>query len=78
MGVFRSWGGCLDTLIITYTLGLSGTCADSIARCCQRSIARRWVSVCHGYVRVGWGENLKSKRFMLMARHPGRSWAHDT
>jgi hypothetical protein len=24
--------GCLDTLIITYSLGLSGTCADSIAR----------------------------------------------
>eukprot|EP00966_Prymnesium_polylepis_P135660 3135971-Prymnesium_polylepis.1 len=30
MGVFRSWGGCLDTLIITCSLGLSGTCADSI------------------------------------------------
>eukprot|EP00966_Prymnesium_polylepis_P024943 575080-Prymnesium_polylepis.1 len=27
MGGFRSWGGCLDTLIITYALGLSGTCA---------------------------------------------------
>eukprot|EP00966_Prymnesium_polylepis_P126201 2918446-Prymnesium_polylepis.1 len=30
-GGFRSWGGCLDTLIITYSLGVSGTCADSIA-----------------------------------------------
>eukprot|EP00966_Prymnesium_polylepis_P120361 2781348-Prymnesium_polylepis.1 len=30
MGVLRSWGGCLDTLITTYSLGLSGTCADSI------------------------------------------------
>eukprot|EP00966_Prymnesium_polylepis_P059441 1377775-Prymnesium_polylepis.1 len=34
MGVFRSWGrGCLDTLIITYSIGLSpGACTDSIAR----------------------------------------------
>eukprot|EP00966_Prymnesium_polylepis_P263715 6092171-Prymnesium_polylepis.1 len=31
MGVFRSWGACLDTLVTTYSLGLSGTCADSIA-----------------------------------------------
>eukprot|EP00966_Prymnesium_polylepis_P167674 3875843-Prymnesium_polylepis.1 len=54
MRVFRSWGGCLDTLIITYSLGLPGTCADSIAR----------------------GDTLTSKR--VMARHPGRSWAHES
>eukprot|EP00966_Prymnesium_polylepis_P286104 6608852-Prymnesium_polylepis.1 len=27
----QNWGGCLETLIVTYSLGLSGTCADSIA-----------------------------------------------
>eukprot|EP00966_Prymnesium_polylepis_P323535 7379712-Prymnesium_polylepis.1 len=38
-GVLRSWGGCLDPLLIAYSLALSGTWADSIARGCQRSIA---------------------------------------
>jgi hypothetical protein len=87
MGVFRSWGGWLDTLIITYSLGLS---VRDFA--CLRAIRSREVMpevdrevmglgvsrVCKG----GLGRNSvnrTSKRNLgRKSRHLGRYWAHES
>eukprot|EP00966_Prymnesium_polylepis_P110112 2547911-Prymnesium_polylepis.1 len=57
MGIFRSCGGCLDTLIITYSLGV---CSLRDLRGFDREVMSEvgrevmGLGVSHGYVNVGW------------------------
>eukprot|EP00966_Prymnesium_polylepis_P010179 234609-Prymnesium_polylepis.1 len=62
MGGVRSWGGCLDPLIITYSLGIRDL--RGFDREVMSEVDRELMGLCHGYVyvRVGWGESRKSKR----------------